>query len=154
MTDEDDVEERYQPTKINLVRPPPTQPRLESTYLNDVFLQRREIKALCRGVMPGDRRVFYCMFPPSTRFTSPALMLPQRLVAGHSDQMPCTTGSEEDGMDEGEQSRSSSSFTYVERLSHQCSSRPMGSELETTFVAPSLRAIRPLTLSCRRLTIG
>jgi hypothetical protein len=61
MTDEEEVEERYQPTKVNL---------------------RREIKAFGRGVQPGDRLVFY--------------------FAGHSDQMPCRTGSEEDGMDEGD----------------------------------------------------
>lgn len=59
MTDEAGVEERFKPTKTNL---------------------KREIKVLRRGVMPGDRRVFY--------------------FAGHSDQMPCITGSEEDGMDE------------------------------------------------------
>lgn len=40
----------------------------------------REIKALSHGAKPGDRRVFY--------------------FSGHSDQLPCKTGSEEDGMDE------------------------------------------------------
>ncbi|KAF9652770.1 peptidase C14 [Thelephora ganbajun] len=59
MTDEDGVGKRYRPTKRNL---------------------KREIRALRRGVKPGDRLVFY--------------------FAGHSDQVPCKTGSEEDGMDE------------------------------------------------------
>jgi hypothetical protein len=51
---------RYQPTKDNLVRPFP-QPHPEYTYANDFFHQKREIRALARGAMPGDCRVFYCM---------------------------------------------------------------------------------------------
>ena len=66
MTDEEGVEERYQPTKSNLVRnlpqPPPT-----STNLNNPFFQRREIRALGSNVQPGDHRVFYCTNPPSQR---------------------------------------------------------------------------------------
>ena len=64
MTDEDGVEERYRPTKENLVRPLPRS-HSGSAYPNNPFLQKREIEALCSGVEPGDRRVFYCTnFPP------------------------------------------------------------------------------------------
>jgi hypothetical protein len=42
-------------------------------------------------------------------------MLPQRLVTGHTGQLPCLTGSEEDGMDEGECPQSLLLFTYIER---------------------------------------
>jgi hypothetical protein len=42
-------------------------------------------------------------------------MLPQRLVTGHTGQLPCVTGSEEDGMDEGEYPQFLHLFTYVER---------------------------------------
>lgn len=75
MTDEAGVEERYRPTKINMVRilPPP---RPIFTYPNSTFLQKREIAALCRGAKAGDRRVFYCMRPPPHHSPSPALMLP------------------------------------------------------------------------------
>ena len=75
LTDEDGVEERYWPTKTNLVRPlPGSHPG--STYLNNTFLQEREIDVLCRGVEPGDRRVFYCMSLPSRHSPPPALTLP------------------------------------------------------------------------------
>lgn len=74
MTDEEGVEERYQPTKFNLVRPF-RYFRLVSAHPNDSFLQRREIKALGRGVQPGDRRVFYCMNLPPLDPQSPMLML-------------------------------------------------------------------------------
>ena len=78
MTDEGDVEERYRPTKINLVRPFP-QPCPRSTYPNDVFPQRREIKALCRGVVPGNRRVFYCMNPSVLAFTTSSADAPSTI---------------------------------------------------------------------------
>ena len=60
MTDEDGVQERYRPTKRNLVRRLSC-PRPMSTHPNNPFLQKREIKAFRHGVRPGDRRVFYCM---------------------------------------------------------------------------------------------
>jgi len=66
MTDEEGVEERYQPTKSNLVRNFP-QPLPTSPAPNNPFFQKREIRALSRQVQPGDRRVFYCMdLPPPT----------------------------------------------------------------------------------------
>lgn len=60
MTDEDGVEEKYQPTRTNMVR------RLSSscpmlTHHTHASFQKREIRALNRRVQPGDRRVFYCM---------------------------------------------------------------------------------------------
>ena len=75
MTDEDGTEEKYRPTKKNLVRPI-SQPHSGPAYPNDTFLQQREIEALCHGVKPGDRRVFYCMNLLSRHSSSPALTLP------------------------------------------------------------------------------
>lgn len=114
MTDEEGVEERYQLTEANLVRPLP-HPHPRSTYANNTLHQKREIRDLARGVKPGDRRLFYCMNIASRRFLSPTLMLPQRLVAGHSSQLSYTAGSEEEGMDEGECPQLSRLFTYTER---------------------------------------
>jgi hypothetical protein len=59
MTDEEGGDIRLQPTKDNLVRPFP-QFHPGFAYANDSFHQKREIRALTRGAMPGDRRVFYC----------------------------------------------------------------------------------------------
>ena len=73
MTDEDGVEERYQPTKSNLVRHF-LQTRPKPTHPNDSFFQKREIKALGRGVQPGDHRVFYCMDLPSWHSILPVLI--------------------------------------------------------------------------------
>jgi hypothetical protein len=60
MTDEEGVDKRYQPTKNNLVRPL-RQSRPGFTYADDTFHQRRELRTLTRGALPGDRRLFYCM---------------------------------------------------------------------------------------------
>jgi len=46
---------------------------------------------------------------------SPALIFPQTLVAGHSDQMPCEMDNEEDGMDEGMYPWPLDLFMYIER---------------------------------------
>jgi hypothetical protein len=60
MTDEEGGDIRLQPTKNNLVRPFP-QSHPGFAYANGPFHQKREIRALTRGAVPGDRRVFYCM---------------------------------------------------------------------------------------------
>ena len=66
MSDEDGVEERYRPTKSNLVRPLfELSPDPRVRVLTISLLQRREIGALCHGAQPGDRRVFYCMDLPN-----------------------------------------------------------------------------------------
>lgn len=91
MTDEDGVEEKYQPTTENMVRHFSPSRRM-LTHLIHVSPQKREIRALSHGVRPGDRRVFYCMsLLPSH---SVALILPQPSVAGRSDYTPNTTDSE------------------------------------------------------------
>ena len=115
MTDEEGVEERYQPTKSNLVRNFP-QPLPTSTAPNNTFFQKREIRALSRQVQPGDRRVFYCtnLSPPTFGIVN-ANLPPQPLDAGHSEQMPCRTGSEEDGMDEGMYPQPLDLFMCIER---------------------------------------
>ena len=76
MTDEDGVEERYQPTKDNLVRPPLPRVCPRSIYPNDAFPQRREIESFGSGVQPGDRLVFYCTNLSSQHSPSSALILP------------------------------------------------------------------------------
>lgn len=73
MTDEDGVEEKYQPTKSNLVRHF-LQPRPKPAHPNNSFFQKREIKTLGRGVQPGDHRVFYCMDLPSWHSILPVLI--------------------------------------------------------------------------------
>ena len=37
-------------------------------YLDNTFLQKREIRILSHDVKPGDRRVFYCMNLPILAF--------------------------------------------------------------------------------------
>jgi hypothetical protein len=68
------------------------------------------MKALSRGVKRGDRRLFYCMHLPFIAFTATDADVTCQLVAGHSEQMPCLTGSEEDNMDEGKCPQTLSSF--------------------------------------------
>lgn len=68
------------------------------------------MKALRRGVRSGDRRVFYCTNPPTSTLTIAYSDTTHESVAGHSDQMPCKTGSEEDNMDEGEYPQSTRLF--------------------------------------------
>lgn len=92
MTDKEGVEPRLRPKKANL---------------------EREIRALGRGVRPGDRLVFY--------------------FAGHSDQIPCRTGSEEDNMDEalvalsGAKIRDNALYNWLVR------DLPKGSSLTAVF---------------------
>jgi hypothetical protein len=78
MTDEEGGDIKLQPTKDNLVRPfPRSHPGF--TYANNSFHQKREIRALTRGAMPGDRRVFYCMNYSVPRSLSSMLILPSTL---------------------------------------------------------------------------
>ena len=79
MTDEEGVEDRYQPTKSNLVRNF-SQPLPTSTNPNNAFFQEREIKALSRQVQPGGRRVFYCTDLPSQHSISSTLIMSQMPV--------------------------------------------------------------------------
>ncbi|KAF9787771.1 caspase domain-containing protein [Thelephora terrestris] len=71
------IQERWGYTDITVMTDEAeVEERLRPTKAN----LERELKALRRGVNTGDRRVFY--------------------YAGHSDQLPCQTGSEEDDLDE------------------------------------------------------
>ena len=105
MTDEDGVEEGLRPTMVNLVRP------FSRSYQNPRSLTMTSCRStkskLC--VAGWNQGIVSCSIvclpipAPTTIGTDTA----PRLVTGHSSQLPCRSGTEEDGMDESEYLRPS-----------------------------------------------
>jgi len=120
------------------------------------------MRALCRGVEPGDRRVFYCMNLPSRHPLSLTLMLPP--ITSRRSFRPDAL---QDGQRRGRNGRRyvpsaapppPPTLVYVltlSALSCQPLSQPMGAESGTTSVSCATPPVPALTLtvSSRHLMI-